>query len=121
LRFSFGQWGANGHSTPRHAHDDHSTQSFEDFQKDNQSPSKLFRVAFGAHFTEKFGILDGAQEKRNPGVGWGGEGPEAGIARMGGWPLWGGEQSGVIMGEEEENGVYCDSKVISRMLMRGMA
>ncbi len=52
--------------------------------------------------------MDGAQEERGPGVEGGGVGPEAGVARVQGGSLSGGEESGVVVGEKEEEGVHCD-------------
>lgn len=58
--FSFRRRRANGHSSPRDPHENHPAERFENFEKNDKSPAKLLRVAFGAHFAKQFGILDGA-------------------------------------------------------------
>lgn len=65
-----------------------------------------------AHFTEEFGVLNGAEEERNSRVKRRGERPETGIARVGRGAWRGREERGMVVGEKKEDCMdYCTSLV----------
>lgn len=96
---------ADSHSTACHPHDYEAADCFHELESDDESPAQLVRVSFCAHFAEKFGILDGAEEERDSRVERRRERPETGIARVRRGAGRRREERSVVVREKKEKGM----------------